>query len=94
MALTRWMSSRNGVISEYFDAAWGPLHTQGRTIEPGHQFEWAALLLEFATYSRDTRLAPAALRLIEFGETWGVDLPTTRGGEQLFHRWAFRRCGR
>lgn len=73
LALTRWISSPTGVISECFDVAWRPLHTQGWIIEPGHQFEWASLLLRFTSHSRDTRLIPAALRLIELSERWGVD---------------------
>jgi mannose/cellobiose epimerase-like protein (N-acyl-D-glucosamine 2-epimerase family) len=73
LALTRWLSSPAGVISEHFDGAWQPLHTRGWVIEPGHQFEWASLLLHFVAHSRDPRLVPTALRLIEFGETWGVD---------------------
>lgn len=73
LALTRWMSPPTGLISEHFDLAWRPLHAQGWSIEPGHQFEWASLLLRFASHSRDTRLIPAALRLIELSETRGVD---------------------
>jgi mannose/cellobiose epimerase-like protein (N-acyl-D-glucosamine 2-epimerase family) len=73
LALTRWMSPLTGLISEHFDAAWQPLHTRGWSIEPGHQFEWAQLLLHFAAHSRDSRLIPAALRLIELAEARGVD---------------------
>jgi mannose-6-phosphate isomerase len=73
LALTRWMSPPTGAISEHFDPAWQPLHRQGWIIEPGHQFEWASLLFHFASHSRDTRLIPAALRLIELSEARGVD---------------------
>ena len=73
LAEMRWMSSPAGVISEHFDDAWEPLQTQGRIIEPGHQLEWASLLLQFSSRSRESRLTTAALRLIEFSETWGVD---------------------
>jgi mannose-6-phosphate isomerase len=73
LALTRWMSSPTAVIGEQFDADWRPLHAQGGIVEPGHQFEWASLLLHFAFPRGDTHVIAAALRLIEFGETWGVD---------------------
>jgi mannose/cellobiose epimerase-like protein (N-acyl-D-glucosamine 2-epimerase family) len=71
LAQTRWMSSPTCVISEHFDGAWEPLRALEWIIEPGHQFEWASLLLHFASGRRE--LTKAALRLIEFGETWGVD---------------------
>lgn len=73
LALERWIDPASGAIGEYFAIDWQPAQTQAGIVEPGHQFEWAALLLHFARHSADTRLAPAALRLIEFGETWGVD---------------------
>jgi mannose-6-phosphate isomerase len=73
LALTRWINSPTGAIGEYFDINWQPVRTSAEIIEPGHQFEWAWLLLQFANHRIDARLAPAALRLIELGETWGVD---------------------
>jgi mannose/cellobiose epimerase-like protein (N-acyl-D-glucosamine 2-epimerase family) len=73
LALTRWIDARTGAIREFFGADWRPLAEKGRIIEPGHQFEWAWLLLRFAGHKADARLAPAALRLVEFGETFGID---------------------
>ena len=73
LALTRWMSSPAGLVSEHFDVNWKALPRYGWTIEPGHQFEWASLLLRFAAHDRNARLRPAALRLIDFSERWGVD---------------------
>lgn len=69
----RWMSAPTGVVPEHFDGDWEPLRTQGGLIEPGHQFEWASLLLHFSSRIRESRLTSAALRLIELSETWGVD---------------------
>lgn len=71
LAETRLMSSPGGAIGEHFDGAWQPLRTHGWIIEPGHQFEWASLLLRFAAHRRE--LTGAALRLIELSEDWGVD---------------------
>lgn len=73
LALTRYIDSRTGAIGEYFDIAWQPIGAHDEIVEPGHQFEWASLLLKFASHSIDARLAPAALRLLEFGESRGVD---------------------
>ena len=70
----RWLSSPTGVVSEHFDGTWKPLRSQqGWIIEPGHQFEWASLLLHFSSRSEESRLTSAALRLIEFTENSGVD---------------------
>jgi len=73
LAENRWMTSPTGLISEQFDAAWEPLRLQGWIIEPGHQFEWGSLLLHFASHQREGGLTTAALRLIEFSESFGVD---------------------
>ena len=70
-AQTRLMSAPGGGIGEHFDGTWEPLRMQGWIIEPGHQFEWASLLLSFA--SDRAELTTAALRLMEFSEDWGVD---------------------
>jgi mannose-6-phosphate isomerase len=73
LALTRYINSRTGAIGEYFTGDWQPLDSREEIVEPGHQFEWATLLLKFARNSSDARLAPAALRLVAFGESRGVD---------------------
>lgn len=73
LALERWIDPPSGALGEYFGTDWQPAQAQGSIVEPGHQFEWASLFLHFSRRSADTRLAPAALRLIEFAETWGVD---------------------
>jgi|SRR6185437_3384847 len=59
LALTRWMSPPTGPISEHFDTAWRPLHARGRSIEPGHQFEWASCcaLHPIAAHAPDARSA-------------------------------------
>ncbi len=43
----------------------------GRIVEPGHQFEWAWLLLNWNGPWRDDA-RKAAARLIDIGETYGV----------------------
>ncbi len=63
-----------GAVHEYFDADWqhmaGP---QGRVVEPGHQFEWAWLLLRWAAHEQSTAAADAGRRLLSIGEAHGVD---------------------
>ncbi len=43
LALDRLIDGRTGAVLEYFDENWLPLAK--RSVEPGHQFEWAWLLL-------------------------------------------------
>jgi mannose/cellobiose epimerase-like protein (N-acyl-D-glucosamine 2-epimerase family) len=72
LALARFIDSTSGVLRERFDEAWNPIAgIEGRIVEPGHQFEWAWLLLRWrAGAYPDARRA--ALRLIEVGERAGI----------------------
>jgi mannose/cellobiose epimerase-like protein (N-acyl-D-glucosamine 2-epimerase family) len=79
LCLSRFCDPRSGAIREYFDDRWQPLAGEaGRIVEPGHQFEWAWLLLQWSSLvccsgaERSTCIG-AAVRLMEIGETWGVD---------------------
>ena len=74
LALAKFIDPRSGGLREYYDGDWDPAPgVQGRIIEPGHQFEWAWLLLRWgALASRDDAVA-AALRMIEIGDGPGVD---------------------
>jgi len=64
LALTRMIDGPTGALCELFDADWNPLAEAD--VEPGHQFEWGWLLLQFG--ARDE-----ALRLIDLAEKRGVD---------------------
>lgn len=72
LALSHLIDPTSGVVRENFMPDWSPMPgTAGRLIEPGHQFEWAWLLFQWA----DSEQAPAwraALRLIDIGEQQGV----------------------
>ncbi len=77
LALEVFIDDR-GALRETFDDAWRPAPgLAGRIVEPGHQFEWAWLLLRWAGLADDPADAQAcrkaALRLIEIGERHGVD---------------------
>jgi mannose-6-phosphate isomerase len=81
LATTRLINPANGAVGEYFTAGWIPVGApQQRTYEPGHQFEWAHLLLQAQTFlgaeARGTVLA-----LERFGRSFGID---ARRGVALF----------
>jgi mannose-6-phosphate isomerase len=76
LALTRFIDPGTGALREFFDANWNPApDLPGRIIEPGHQFEWAWLLLRWGGPKHghaDARTRAAALKLIDVGEKHGV----------------------
>ncbi len=72
LALNRFIHPGSGALGEYFAADWRPAPgIPGRLVEPGHQFEWAWLLLRSET-RHPGPLRAAALRLIDIGERSGV----------------------
>lgn len=78
LALTRFIHPGSGQIREFFDEAWNAAPgVDGRICEPGHQFEWGWLLLRWSELSGRTDATAAALRMIDAGESHGVD--TGRG---------------
>jgi mannose-6-phosphate isomerase len=71
LALSRFIRC-SGAIGESYLATWQPTpDIAGRIIEPGHQFEWAWLLLRCERW-HDAPLRDAALRLISIGDQYGV----------------------
>lgn len=72
LALSKFIDPETGALREFFDEAWNPAPgIPGRIVEPGHQFEWAWLLLRWGG-AKNPRARAAALRLIDIGETHGV----------------------
>jgi mannose-6-phosphate isomerase len=72
LALEKFIDRSSGALREFFDAEWHPAPgIEGRIVEPGHQFEWAWLLLRWAG-AKHARARHAALKLIELGESHGV----------------------
>jgi mannose-6-phosphate isomerase len=72
LALSRFIDPGSGAVREYFDAGWTPLAgTEGRIVEPGHQFEWAWLLLRWDA-AADGTARLAAARLVQLGEAHGI----------------------
>jgi mannose-6-phosphate isomerase len=72
LAITRFVNHEAGIILESFLPSWEPAPgLTGRIVDPGHQFEWAWLLMRCR--GRNAALyRAAALRLIEVAETRGV----------------------
>lgn len=74
LALTRFIDPATAQILEFFTAEWAPAAGElGCIVEPGHQFEWAWLLLRWNASTQDARAASMALALIDAGERRGVD---------------------
>ncbi len=77
LALSRFIDDR-GALHEFFAEDWSfASGTEGRIVEPGHQFEWAWLLERWARLRRREDAHRAALRLLEIGMQHGID--RTRG---------------
>jgi mannose-6-phosphate isomerase len=72
LALTKFIDPASGALREFFDSSWNPAPgIEGRIVEPGHQFEWAWLLLRWGG-AKNGRARAAALKLIDIGERHGV----------------------
>ncbi len=68
LALSKLFDGEHGFVREHYDAQWAPLAGEaGRSLEPGHQFEWAWLMKRWARMSGDKRADAAALRLHQAG---------------------------
>lgn len=64
LALTIFIDSSSGRLREFFDASWSAAPgDEGRLVEPGHQFEWAWLLVRYARARGDEAVLAAAQRL-------------------------------
>ncbi len=71
LATAHLIDPATGMLHESFDYSWKPTRdAAGRLIEPGHQFEWAWLLMRWGQRRADVR--EAACRLMEVAEEHGV----------------------
>ena len=72
LAMVHFIRADSGALGEFFTKDLRPAPgTPGRIVEPGHQFEWAWLLLR-SEERLSGPLRRAALRLIDIGENAGV----------------------
>jgi len=73
LATTHLINPDNGAIGELFTNGWAPLGAlQERMYEPGHQFEWAYLLLQ-AEDLLGIHARNQAVALEAFGRSFGID---------------------
>jgi mannose-6-phosphate isomerase len=71
LATTHLIDPITGMLHESFDYSWKPTaDAAGRLIEPGHQFEWAWLLMRWG--QRRAHVREAACRLMEVAEAHGI----------------------
>ena len=72
LAITRFVNPESGAIHETFRSTWEPAPgVAGRIVEPGHQFEWAWMLMR-CRGKNIGRYHSAALHLIEYAELRGI----------------------
>ena len=73
LCLARFLNPDNGSLREYFDGDWRFIDEhEAAVVEPGHQFEWAWLLIRWGTDRGRRDAIAAARRLIDLAETHGV----------------------
>lgn len=74
MALRCFYDPESGFILEFFNADWTATPgTYADVVEPGHQYEWAWLLLRWSQRVHSARASQLALELIDRAEDRGVD---------------------
>lgn len=78
LALDHLLDAPSGLVTEWFDLGWQPMAgEQGSEAEPGHQFEWGWLLMQWAVarpdHPRRAEALAAARRMIDLGEQLGTD---------------------
>jgi len=74
LARTRLIDPQTGALTEVFTADWTPAaDAKGLVVEPGHQLEWAWLLMRWADIKGDTNAFDKAWRLVEIAETHGIN---------------------
>ncbi|MFD1952433.1 AGE family epimerase/isomerase [Sphingomonas arantia] len=73
LALARFINPANGSLREYYDGDWRFIDTpEMDVVEPGHQFEWAWLLIRWGTLRNRPDAIAAARRLVDLAEAHGV----------------------
>lgn len=80
LALRHLVDAPSGLVTELFDADWGPMPgADGTLAEPGHQFEWGWLLTRWARQHPNPQhpdavaALAAAQRMVALAEAHGID---------------------
>lgn len=71
LCMGKLLSEESGAVSEFFDFDWKPLSSQF-VVEPGHQFEWAWLLMRWANTRNAEGAFRKAVNLVKFAEQHGI----------------------
>ena len=75
LCLERFLDPVTGALREFFNAQWGRLNNElDQHLEPGHQFEWAWLLIRLYEICSHEAYLEAAKKLIFIGEAFGTDV--------------------
>jgi mannose-6-phosphate isomerase len=72
LCLARFIDSKKGSLHEFFDTDWSPLKGEADVVEPGHQVEWAWLLMRAERFT-GSPVEAVAERLFEIAEHEGLD---------------------
>jgi mannose/cellobiose epimerase-like protein (N-acyl-D-glucosamine 2-epimerase family) len=76
LCMGHFIDRETGALREFFDQDWSPMPgDKGRIVEPGHQFEWAWLLLRWGERRGNADALVKARRLFEIGEQYGIAQP-------------------
>jgi mannose-6-phosphate isomerase len=74
LAVACFIDSSTGFVLEFFDHHWNPISGRDeRIVEPGHQYEWAWLLLKWNEIDKQTHVRYTAMNLIAGAEAYGWD---------------------
>lgn len=74
LCLEKFLHPQIGCLREFFDGEWSAMSgDEGRIVEPGHQFEWAWLLIRWGKLRGRSDAIEAARRLVAIAEEFGVD---------------------
>lgn len=79
---TKFFDYDNWRLHEMFDATWKPLEDGTNKVEPGHQYEWVWLLLNYAKLSDDNSVKEYARKLYATALSFGHH-PKTDGVAQF-----------
>lgn len=72
-----FFDAESWTLGEYFDDAWKPAHGEtGNWTEPGHHFEWASLLVDFAKATGQADLVGFARKLYASAVANGLNRAT------------------
>lgn len=73
LCLTKFIDAKGGFLREHFDEHWAPAPgSDGHVVEPGHQFEWAWLLMRWGKVRNHPEVRGVARRLFDNGVK-GID---------------------